>query len=100
VSREAMPGDASRGIEVAPVVVQVSVPNRHAHCAVCGIRIHPTSSGGSDDDACACTQDVNIREYTLISPAVLVTLPIPDASMPFNVLTLVSHQLLLCMKYS
>jgi hypothetical protein len=59
-----MPGDMSRGIELHPVVVTVTE-------APCG-----TSQGGP-------------FKYSVLSEAHLITLPIPDASMPFNVLTLV-----------
>lgn len=72
LNRETMPGDASRGIEVPPVVVEVQKLSQPE------LRNTP-----SDDHA------RNSRKYTLISEAVLISVPIPDASMPFNVLTLV-----------
>ena len=82
-----MPGDASRGIEVPPVVVQVLSPDAHRECVRTG-----TAADVASDGSCSCAGVLGGREYyTLISEAVLVTLPIPDASMPFNVLTLVSE---------
>ena len=61
-----MPGDMSRGIEMHPVAVTVTEP-------------HTDHSSQSP------------LRYTLLSEAHLITLPIPDASMPFNVLTLVTN---------
>lgn len=66
ISREGMPGDMSRGIEMHPVAVTVAEQHTTDHSLQ------------------------NPFKYTLLSEAYLITLPIPDASMPFNVLTLSS----------
>jgi hypothetical protein len=82
LTRETMPGDASRGIEVPPLIVMVTV--------------HAASTLG-DDISKSHSEEVNgsrMPMYVLLSDSFIVTLPIPDASMPFNVLTLVRWEIL------
>jgi hypothetical protein len=71
LTRETMPGDASRGIEVPPLIVTV-MP-------------HDDTPKRQWDEVIA----QRTRIYVQLSDSFLVSLPIPDASMPFNVLTLV-----------
>ena len=84
-----MPGDASRGIEVPPSLIQVKGSLRapylgaraspHVYICVCNI-----------SDLADCVTASSDWDYSIMTTAVLISLPIPDASMPFNVLTLVS----------
>ena len=72
-----MPGDASRGLEIPPNFAQVKMI------------IPPAEISTFDTDSTYLP-----TQRLLISSATLISLPIPDASMPFNVLTLVVVQTL------
>lgn len=64
-SRESQPSDASRGREMPSVRITVKISN-------------------SENENCQAQKDL-----ALLSSPSLVTMPFPDASMPFNVITLV-----------
>jgi len=72
-ARERHPADASRGRDYPPAYVSLRA---HGHGCGCSCSLSSAAGPGPADDV------------LLMTPSNLVRAPIPDASMPFNVLTL------------
>ena len=114
--REQYPSDASRGLTVPPTFVTLSLspPLSQATCTPTTTSSSSLSSSSTSPSTCSCEflpssttsgsvgNDCNGSSFgpkisskfcthrLLTSEAVLITMPILDSSMPFNIITLVS----------